>query len=176
MAEWHPMRNGDLRPEDVTASSGRKVWWKCSATVDHEWQASVIARRQGSGCPYCSGNRVAQSNCLATKYPELAKEWHPTRNGDLTPKDVTSGSGRKVWWKCPVTDDHEWEAQVVSRTHMGSGCPCCENLKAVKSNCLATTHPVLSKQWHPTKNGSLTPEDVVAPSPRKVMVEMSGGG
>ena len=34
-------------------------------------------------------------------YPDLVKEWHPTKNGDLTPNDFTHGSGKKVWWLCP---------------------------------------------------------------------------
>ena len=168
-AQWHPTKNGELRAENVKAGSVMRVWWKCPAADDHEWQSPVHQRAQiGHGCPYCSGVRVAKSTSLATKYPELVKEWHPTRNGSKTPADVSPGSGKKVWWKCAVADDHEWEAPPVSRTHMGSGCPCCANLKAVKSNCLATTYPDLAKQWHPTKNGDLRPEDVVAPSPKKV--------
>src|SRR5262249_17444690 len=146
---------------------GRRVWWKCPVADDHEWQTAIHQRGQGYGCPFCSGIRVAKSTSLAGKYPELVNEWHPTRNGRLTPADVSPGSGKKVWWKCTAAEDHEWEAPPVSRTHMGSGCPCCENLKAVNSNCLATTHPDLAKQWHPTKNGCLTPADVVAPSPMK---------
>jgi superfamily II DNA or RNA helicase len=133
-----------------------------------KWQTAINSRAQGYGCPYCSGNRASKSNSLANNHSEIAKQWHPTKNGGLTPWDVTPGSGKKVWWKCPVADDHEWEAPPVSRTHMASGCPCCENLKTVFSNCLATTHPEIAKQWHPTKNGELSPETVVASSPRKV--------
>ena len=39
-------------------------------------------------------------------YPELVKEWHPTKNGDWQPQDFTHKSGKKVWWKCPKGDDH----------------------------------------------------------------------
>lgn len=34
---------------------------------------------------------------LATVNPKLAAEWHPTKNGDLSPDQVTAGSGKKVW-------------------------------------------------------------------------------
>ncbi len=51
---------------------------------------------------------------LADCDPELVAQWHPTKNGQLTPCDVTAGSGRKVWWKCPKGDDHEWPAIVAS--------------------------------------------------------------
>ena len=45
---------------------------------------------------------------LAETHPEVAKQWHPTKNGDLTPHEFTSGSNKKFWWKCPKGDDHEW--------------------------------------------------------------------
>ena len=54
-------------------------------------------------------------------HPELAEQWHPTKNGDLTPQDVVSGSHRKVWWKCPDCG-YEWEASIANRSR-GRGCP-----------------------------------------------------
>jgi hypothetical protein len=59
---------------------------------------------------------------MATTHPALVAEWHPTKNGDLTPADVFAGSGRKVWWLCE--EGHEWEAIGSSRT-WGTGCPIC---------------------------------------------------
>jgi len=32
---------------------------------------------------------------LAVKFPEVAAQWHPTKNGDLTPENVTPGSPKK---------------------------------------------------------------------------------
>jgi len=167
--EWHPTKNGSSTPYDFTAGSSRSVWWKCEAADDHEWKA-IIANRvlRRDGCPYCAGKKVSASNCLSMTHPELAKQWHPTKNGKMTPSDVTAGSMKKVWWKCNVADDHEWIAMPNSRTSMKSGCPCCANVKVVPSNCLNTTHPKLSKEWHPTKNGNLTPIDVTAGSAKKV--------
>ena len=49
--EWHYEKNNDLRPTDVTANSGQKVWWKCKK--GHEWQAVIQNRTNGRGCPYC---------------------------------------------------------------------------------------------------------------------------
>jgi len=57
----------------------------------------------GNGCggPYCSGKYVIIGETdLATVMPDLAAEWHPFKNGDLKPKDVTLGSSKKVWWQC----------------------------------------------------------------------------
>ena len=53
--EWNCEKNGDLKPEDFTANSGKKVWWICDK--GHEWQATIVNRNRGRGCPYCSGRK-----------------------------------------------------------------------------------------------------------------------
>ena len=73
----------------------------------------------------------------------------------------------KVWWKCPKGDDHEWEASTNNRSK-GQGCAVCSNKKIVLSNCLATTHPELAKEWHPTLNNGKTPFDVIAGTNKKL--------
>ena len=112
-AQWHPTRNGNLKPCDVMPASNRKAWWLDEH--GHEWLMPVSARTRKDkpqGCPYCSGNRVLIGyNDLATRNPNAAKLWHPTRNGDLKPNDVTYGSDRTVWWQC-VECGHEWKAAV----------------------------------------------------------------
>ena len=36
---------------------------------------------------------------LAETHPEVARQWHPKKNDDLTPSDVTPGSKKKVCWE-----------------------------------------------------------------------------
>ena len=160
--EWHLTKNGDLTPNDVTIGGKKKFWWKCPKGDDHEWQSIVANRIKGSGCNVCNNKIIVKSNCLETTHPNLAKEWHPSKNGELTPLNTGSGSNKKIWWKCSKGDDHEWKVDPNSRVGYKTNCPICEGLKVVKSNCLATTHPDIAEQWHPTKNGNLTPNDVVA--------------
>jgi hypothetical protein len=167
--QWHPTKNGVLTPYDVVGGGKKKVWWKCSIADDHEWQAEIDKRVTcNTGCPYCAGRKVSFSNCLGTTNPELIKEWHPFKNVSLTPYDIVHGSNTKVWWKCPIADDHEWQSTPNHRTTEKKGCPCCANLKLVVSNCLAITNPELAKEWHSTKNGNLTPYNIVAGSGKKV--------
>lgn len=166
-SEWHPTKNKDLTPDDVHPGSAKKVWWKCSKGDDHEWQTVVYSRTGGKGCPICDGKKVVSSTCLATLNPDLAKEWHPTKNGKSTPYNTGPNSKKRIWWKCPKGEDHEWKAVVNNRNH-GLGCPICSNQKVVLSNCLATLHPDLAPQWHPTKNGNLTPYDIGAGSGKRV--------
>lgn len=160
--EWHPTKNAPLTPKDVKPGSNKRVWWVCNK--GHEWKAMVNARNRGRGCPYCAGHKVSIDNCLYTVNPSLAREWHPNKNGPLTPKDVTPGSNKKVWWVC--SKGHEWEAPIRSRSR-GSKCPYCSGRAVGVDNCLEAINPELAKQWHPSKNGTLTPKNVTPNSDRK---------
>ena len=159
LKEWHPTKNEGVKPSDFTPRSGRMVWWKCVKGEDHDWKSSIVNRVKGNGCPICSGRNAVKSNSLSTLRPNLKDEWHPIKNGKLTPNEVTLGSNRRVWWKCPRGDDHEWQAAVHDRAD-GGICPVCANRKIVKSNCLETLRPDLVFEWHPTKNGKHTPQNV----------------
>ena len=57
----------------------------------------IYDRSNGCNCPICSGHKVLVGyNDLASLNPELAKEWHPTKNGNLKPTQVTLLSEKKV--------------------------------------------------------------------------------
>ena len=119
--QWHPSKNGVLKPQDVTGVSGKEVWWLCGK--GHEWRAKISNRHFGSGCPTCANHIVAAGfNDLATTHPEIASQWHPTKNGDLHPNQVTRGMRKKIWWTC--SKGHEWQAFLYVRTR-STGCPVC---------------------------------------------------
>lgn len=170
--EWHPTKNGELLPSQITVNNGKKVWWMCK--LGHEWEAQVKSRNHSVGCPVCSGHKILVGyNDLETVNPKLAKEWHPIKNGNLTPRDVTKSNGKKVWWLC--NNGHEWEAKISNRT-IGDDCPICSGKKVlVGFNDLQTKNPEIAKEWHPTKNGDLTPQDVTQGSNKKVWWQCSKG-
>jgi hypothetical protein len=154
---------------DLSSGSGRKVWWKCARGSDHEWAASPNSRTRGlTGCPFCAGRKVSVTNSLARVKPDLALQWHPDRNGALTPQQVGVGSSRRVWWRCQVAADHEWRVSVHARSSLGGGCPFCRGFRVSATNSIVATCPGVAAEWHPTKNGALTPHDVVAGSSRQV--------
>ena len=162
--EWDRDRNGELTPAGVTPGSKRRVWWRCRA--GHEWQAPVHERSSGRGCPYCAHRRLAPDNNLAALKPELAAEWHPTRNRPLTPETVFPAAAHKVWWRCP--HGHQWEATINSRSHLGTGCPYCSGRRVTKERSLASNFRGLARQWNKVKNGELTPQHVSSVSRRIV--------
>jgi len=77
---------------------------------------------------------LQSSKKYASDYPLLVLEWHPTKNGNLTPDDYLHKSGKKVWWKCEY--GHEWDARIITRVN-GSGCPYCgHKLTSPDNNCI----------------------------------------
>lgn len=125
--------------ESLTTGSGRKVRWRC--TSGHEWDAKVVSRVYGSGCPYCSGRRrIVGVNDLATLNPGLASELVD----ESLAKELAPNSLRKVSWRC--SKGHVWEASPLSRTQ-GNGCPVCSGKLVVAGvNDLATTHPDIAAE------------------------------
>ena len=120
-SEWHPTKNGDLKPSDITVKYNKKVWWLCPQ-CGYEWQASPNNRSKGVGCPCCSG-RVPKVgiNDLKTLRPDLAEEWNYEKNGELRPENFLPKSGKRVWWRCK-TCGHEW-CTTINHRYYGTGCP-----------------------------------------------------
>ena len=170
-AEFHPTKNGNLTPDDVVAGTRKKIWWLCK-DCDHEWMNTGDNRsRRAQGCPACAGKAVHVDgrNSLNSTHPDLASEWHPVKNGDLTPDHVVAGTNQKIWWLCEDCD-HEWRNTGGHRTRRAQGCPACAgNVVHIDGrNSLASISPTIASEWHPENNGNLTPDDVVAGTHQKI--------
>jgi hypothetical protein len=98
--------------------------------------------------------------------PSIAKEWHPTKNGNLTLKDVTLHSNRKVWWLC--SKDHVWSATINERIH-GNDCPYCSE-KVKDENITQEINQSSSEEIPPATNESLVQESAVC-AEKKVDIE-----
>lgn len=166
LAQWDIEQNLPLTPDNVTFGSHKKVRWTCPS--GHSWQAMVYTRSEGASCPYCTGRKASpEQNSLTKQFPALAAEWDDEMNAPLTPQDVTTGSHRLIWWRCPK--GHSWRAAVYSRTTLGTGCPVCTGRQALAGeNDFATLYPDIAAQWDGMKNGALHPSNVTAGSNRRV--------
>lgn len=114
-------------------ASSAMTWWRCDKGHSFPMRVAFRTTREQS-CPYCARRKVlAGYNDLATTAPDVAAEWHPTLNGELTPEIVMAGSSRYIWWQCP--QGHVWRARVDTRAGVQhSGCPVCAG------NCRTRAH------------------------------------
>ena len=162
--EWAADLNHNISPKDITSGSAKEVWWRCSK--GHEWQTRPATRSRGVGCPFCVNQRAWPGfNDLLSLFPEIAREWDPKRNGDMSASKVVSGSNKKYWWICP--SGHSFESAVSKRTISGQGCPFCSGNRVLAGfNDLKTTRPELASEWS-DKNYPTLATEVTAGSNRK---------
>jgi len=100
--------------------------------------------------------RKAQT--LQQAAPNIAKEWHPTKNGTLTPENVQAWSRERVWWRCNKNPAHEWQMTVGYRSRIPSPCPQCSGGRKQKYvQTLVGAHPDIAAEWHPSFNRTATP-------------------
>jgi hypothetical protein len=170
-----------ILPEQITYGSHFMAHWKCPKTCIkgclHTWEATVastVRQKESDICLYCSGQKICPHTSLQYLYPDIASQWHPTKNVDesgivISANQVFPTSGKTAWWICPKTCQfgciHEYEMIIANRTDKHQGCPfsgCCKT--APKQLCIHNSlqyiNPELASQWHPTKN-SITPDKVL---------------
>lgn len=133
LEEWD-YENNDKLPTQVMGGSHYKAAWVCSE-CGNSYRATVADRAgRGRGCPECGKNARSRAkatpkpgNSLADKFPDIAGQWHPTKNGDSLPSDYKPYSNKKVWWLCEC--GHAWQATINNRTSKGRGCPQCASYR-----------------------------------------------
>lgn len=126
----------------------------------------VSHQTEASASPATGGGHRGPN--LAADNPTLAQQWHPAKNGSVTPTDVAACSQKRVWWLC-ADCGNEWEATVANRNHLRNprGCLLCAKAGAwgfrdpKPGSSLADRFPDIAAWWHPTRNGELTPRDVL---------------
>ena len=163
--------------EKPYVGSKQMVKWVCPKGPDHVWETELGKKIQSYNkyhkcrfpvlisllvtCLYCLGKRVSVTNSLATRYPELAKEWCMEKNEGLTPSQITFGSNKLVWWQCPKDPSHQYLATPNDRTYSHQSCPYCNGTVLCATNSLAAKYPDVARQWDQERNGSLTPDKVL---------------
>jgi hypothetical protein len=141
---WHPTKN-DHEPQKLSRSSKLIAWWRC--INNHEWQRKIAIQK-----PLCSEcSRVNKMLTISENHPELATQWHPTKNDSTTLVETHKHTSDKIVWLCEK-DDHEWEARLFSRT-AGAGCPACSATAASnRSPKNPFNDTVLIAEWSPSNS------------------------
>ena len=150
-------------------------------------------------CPFvpCAGTAHTRKHFCECGYGSLAHvleptkvRWHPDKNGGRVPaaSGLSPSCNDDAWFICnasPCEHAHEWNAEIRSVTASiragapSAGCPFCAGLRMLEGcgcNSLAVRCPAVARQWHPTKNGSLLPTQVMARSATPVWWQCDKGG
>ena len=73
-SEWHPEKNGDLKPENYSGKSTKKIWWLCSEGHAYDTSIKNRIKKKKYGCPYC----IEELNNLLLK--EILPIFHYVQN------------------------------------------------------------------------------------------------
>lgn len=130
--EWHPTKNGNLQPEDVTLGSNKKVWFLCKE-CGNEWKTRVTDRvTKNVGCIVCGrskrGDNIRKTKTTITlwskreEFPRLIKEYSP--DNIIPVEEVAWKSHKHCLWKCS-TCKHTWSTAPLARILGNQGCPSC---------------------------------------------------
>lgn len=104
--------------------------------------------------------------CRNNNKEYLLEEWDIARNEGLSPKDVMSSSGKRVWRHCK--HGHTWQTAVYTRSKQNAGCPYCKNCRAWPDyNDLASQCPELMQEWRWDLNRGIDPRELPPGSHKK---------
>jgi len=130
---WNYKKNGDVKPEQFTKASCKKVWWECPK-CHFEWQAEIATRVISKGmCPCCEARLYVKPgvNDMFSLVPDIEKDFDYERNKDINYTCIKISSTQKLFWKCH-TCGYKWKASPSSRisanedgTYQFNNCPAC---------------------------------------------------
>ena len=163
--EWNYEKN-NVDPRTLGKGSHYRASWICSS-CQKEYESTVYSRVNNHACPYCSGRKMTVGkNDLQTRFPNLTQEWDYEKNAPLTPRDISYGNAKKVFWICP--QGHSYIKSINARTNKGYGCPYCSGMELLSGfNDLATMHPEYLPEWDHEKN-QISPTEIIYNSTRQI--------
>ena len=174
MLDWDQALNPEFRPESLSHGSKRMINWQCHK-CGRIWRAPVCNRVNGTGCICDAKERAIQKlrkrlverdGSLAETRPEIAAQWHPTLNGNLTPNDITEQSTYKAWWL--GEDGVSWQSVVSVRCRTPNSTKRPKSMIVKGVNDLKTLRPDLASEWNYDRNLDISIESVMPGSKLKV--------
>ena len=151
--QWDGSRNGTLTPDTVSYGSRKNSGGAVNRAMCGRRRCTPGPGERG-GRPYCAGKRPWPGfNDLASRFPDLAKEWHPTKNGG--PHPGPSPLGQEPPGVVAVCPRPVWDARVKSRA-AGAGARCASR----QISRGTTIWPPNTPTWPPsgtTQNGTCGP-------------------
>jgi len=106
--------------------------------------------------------RVARSESLVDRHPELEKQWH--ESNFYEPSLFTPFSQQVSVWTC--ANGHVIVSPIAQRTRaldIGSkfqGCPVCAGRACHFEDSIAAKYPELLEEWHSYRNGKRPPREI----------------
>jgi very-short-patch-repair endonuclease len=145
---WNYEKN-DKKPEEVALHISTQFWFTC--TCGHDFKTTL---HDDTWCPYCANSRKCPSSiiescsmCYAKTFAahEKSTRWHPIKNGNVLPKDVSVGNTNKFWFICPECE-HDYECRL-SEVVRSPTCPFCANYQRCSVDTIKSCQRCFTKSF-----------------------------
>jgi very-short-patch-repair endonuclease len=142
---WHPTKNGELIPRNISKYSNKKYWFQCDV-CNHDFDSLLCnISILNNWCPYCANQKLCDEDdcyyCYNNSFASYDKEtvngklkvdcWHSTKNCKLIPRNITKCNGKKCWFKCDVCN-HDFDSSLGNVSSGNTWCPHCKNKTELK--------------------------------------------
>ena len=151
---WSKNNSQDPTQMTISGAKNNKFLWICSCcNLEFEEKLEVVIDKfsiiQGKElirvCPYCTEKIPKPSESLGGQKSFLRSEWLENLNGDIN--KIFCNSSDTVEWVCRRCH-RNFKARISERKENDNCCPYCSKRElAVGYNDLATTHPLVIKEW-----------------------------
>lgn len=159
--------NKNIDFNKLSYRSGIRIWWICNFCKTRYF-SSPQSKTRSKGCLGCykrnnpannQKNRSRKTNfkmSIAYLYPELAKLWHPTKNGDLKPDNAKPSN--EHWYICNKNHAFFIKAAIKKKVKNIEMCSRCLGTIPSAEKNFAIQYPEIAKEWDYEKNKSLPNE------------------
>lgn len=171
-------KNGEKKSWMYTIGSGKQAWFICPECGEERYAHINAICNISTLCGKCSGKlrsrmHIEKYGSLKDRYPAVAEQWHPSKNGDITPDMVSPRSDFLAYWYCRK-HEYTWSARVATRTSKGNAignCPECIreiNMRPEHGSSLKDLYPKIADEWDYDNNDGMRPEDFAPMSHKHV--------
>ncbi|MDT0160393.1 zinc-ribbon domain-containing protein [Bacillus sp. AG4(2022)] len=112
----------NISPRNLHSSANLKLIWEC-LKCGSEYESTLNNRIfTKSNCPYCAGQKVNETNCLANRRPDIINILYDKTDG----YKYTDKSGKKITFKCPDCGSLD-EKIIKNVVNAGYSCTKCSD-------------------------------------------------
>lgn len=155
-------------PFDIGKNSNKEYYFKCPRGI-HEselYLISYLTRKSNKNndaiCRKC--NSIGQF--IIDKYGIDYLNKILSNKNNISPFEISRGSGKKVWLKCLKDNTHPDYEQMCSNYIKGIGCPYCSGKSVCLTNSFGYKYPQAIQKW--SDKNEKTPYDYTYGSNSKV--------
>ncbi len=137
-SKFWSVKNGDLKPENFTISSGQICWFDCDLCF-HQFEMRISVVNRGGWCNFCSNSKLCDNQeckiCFEKSFASYEKSKYWSDKNILKPRQVFKSVATKYIFECDKCD-HEFESALCHVSGNNRWCSYCSNKKLCgNKNC-----------------------------------------